>query len=126
MKLADIVRDILGEVHLDQYGRMTAEQIFRGLLRGPGHTKAQSATNQWAGRTTLASGSATVTVSTTVVGSDSIINLGIEGNANVASGTNRVVEVKTLSPGNFLTVGTQDGQAIPRDTTVHWMIWKTS
>tara|TARA_Y100000310_G_C20526594_1_gene736363 strand:+ start:261 stop:782 length:522 start_codon:yes stop_codon:yes gene_type:complete len=46
-------------------------------------TEAQSTVAQFAGRTTLSSGSATVTVSTNVVNSDSIITAFTEGNANV-------------------------------------------
>lgn len=74
-----------------------AELIRRGLLRGPLITMASSSPNQWAGRTTLSSGSATVTVSTFQVNSDSLITLGVEaalpaayttlGRTAIASGT---------------------------------------
>lgn len=49
------------------------ETIFRGFLKGPLTTGVQSRSNAFSGLTTLASGSATVTVSTVSVGSDSII-----------------------------------------------------
>ena len=96
------------------------ELLFRPFLMGALRTRATSASNQWAGRTTLASGSATVVISTTRVASDSIVLYAALGNANVASGTNRVTEVKTISDGGYFTIGTQDGQAIPRDTTIIW------
>ena len=59
------------------------EMLWRGLRKGPFLTKANSASGQWAGSTTLASGSATQVVSTTTVKSDSQIYLGRVGNANV-------------------------------------------
>lgn len=102
------------------------ETFYGPLLKGPMLTPANSAVNQWAGRTTLSSGSATVVVSTTLVNSDSLIMHNAEGNANVGSGTNRVTEVKTISSGGYFTLGTQDGQAIPRDTVLMWQIIKTS
>jgi len=49
------------------------EALARGFLRGPLVTKANSSPNQWAGQTTINSGSATVTVSTFQVNSDSLI-----------------------------------------------------
>lgn len=101
----------------------TSEQLYRGLLRGPLRTQAGSKSNQWAGRTTLNSGSATVTVSTTAVDSNSIVLGFTEGAANLASGTAiRGIEVKSLSPGNFVTFGTADGQAIARATAIMWLI----
>ena len=60
------------------HARTPMETLFRPLMRGPIMTKATSAVNQWAGRTTLASGSASQVVSTSNVNSDSIISLGIE------------------------------------------------
>ena len=98
----------------------------RALQKGPMMFDTTSDANQFAGRTTLSSGSATVVISTTVVNSDSLIFHSREGNANVASGTNRVTEVKTISAGGYFTLGTEDGQAIPRDTTLMWEIRRSS
>jgi hypothetical protein len=105
--------------------RQTASQIFRGMLRAPLTTKITSSANQWAGMSTINSGSATLVVSTTIVDSDSLIFLGRIGNANVGSGINKTIEVKTISPGNYFTLGADDGQAIQRDTLIHWMIVRT-
>ena len=46
-------------------------------------TSVDSGPTQFAGRTTINSGTATVTVSTRAVKSDSLIHLGFEGNANI-------------------------------------------
>ena len=54
------------------------ETFKRALDQGPTATKANSSPNQWAGRTTLSSGSATVTVSTFQVTSDAVIWRGVE------------------------------------------------
>ena len=54
------------------------ELVQRALLRGPMVTKITSGPSQWAGRTTLASGSATVTVSTRTVNSDSLLFTALE------------------------------------------------
>ncbi len=57
------------------HARTPTETLFRPLMRGPIMTKAGSAANQWAGRTTISSGSASQVVSTTQANSDSLISL---------------------------------------------------
>lgn len=105
----------------------TLEQLWRAMFRGVPSIKTQSANNQFAGRTTLNSGSATVTVSTTLVGSDSVILLGAQAPTNQASGVaNRSVEVKSINPTNHFIIGTSDGQAIARNTIVSWVLFKAS
>jgi hypothetical protein len=99
--------------------------LYRQLLRSPLYLPIQSATNQFAGRTVLGSGQATVTVSTTVVDSDSLILLSAEAATNQASGFARAVEVKSISPGNFFAVGWADGVAAARNTTIAWVVFKT-
>lgn len=49
------------------------EALFRGFLKGPLMTPVASKSNQFSGRTLLASGSASQVVSTSTVGSDSLI-----------------------------------------------------
>lgn len=58
--------------------RTPTETLFRPLMKGPIMTKTLSAANQWAGRTTISSGSASQVVSTSNVNSDSLISLGVE------------------------------------------------
>lgn len=72
------------------------ELVQRAFMRGPIVTRINSDVSQWAGRTTLASGSATVTVSTRTVNSDSLVFTALEvalpagystqGRTNIASG----------------------------------------
>lgn len=72
------------------------ELLHRALLRGPLVTRATSDANQWAGRTTLNSGSATATVSTFQVNSDSLLSFSTQaalvagyttmGRTSIASG----------------------------------------
>lgn len=102
------------------------EALFGGWLKGPFRTRATSAANQFAGRTTIASGTATVVISTSIVNSDSLIFLGLEGNANVASGTGKTLEVKTISSGGYFTLGTQDGIGFGGSRILMWEVRRTS
>jgi hypothetical protein len=67
------------------------EILNRALQRGPLMTNINSGPNQWSGRTTLASGSATQVVSTFSINSDSLLNLAIQA----------------AVPTNYITRGTQ-------------------
>lgn len=101
------------------------ELLFAPFMKGPSFIRTNSHGSQFAGRTTLNSGSATVVVSTNNVTSDSLIFFSMEGNANLSSGTAiRPTEVKTISDGNYFTIGTQDGIGIARDTVLMWEIKK--
>lgn len=100
-----------------------AEQVWRGMLRGPLTTKAQSSANQWAGRTTVASGATTATVSTNAVTSDSIILTAFQ--SNVASNVAQVIRVSSLAAGAYF--GLQVSPApVGTDFTITWVIFKTS
>ena len=102
------------------------EVLKRAMLAAPLMTRINShAQGQWAGRTTILSGSATVAISCAQVTSDSLIFFALEGNANVASGFARATEVKTISDGGYFTIGTQDGVGIARDSTIMWEIRAT-
>lgn len=81
-------------------------ELMRNIgLRGPIFTMARSASNQWAGLTTLASGSATQVVSTQSVNSDSLISLSVyssmpaayavRGWASVAAGASTATQSTT-------------------------------
>lgn len=107
-------------------GANVFQRIFNGLLVSPLFTKANSAPDQWAGLTTIASGSATQVVSTAMVNSDSIIMLSCKGTANVGSGVGKIIEVRSLSSGGYFLLSTSDGQAMARDTVVMWQLVKTS
>jgi hypothetical protein len=101
------------------------EQLRRLSLLAPAKVRAQSASNQFAGITVLANATATITVSTTSVKSDSIIRYGVR--ATPAPGSvGLVVHVSTINPKNFFTFATADGQNAPRDLNVMWEIVQTS
>lgn len=100
--------------------------LYNPLLLGQPATNVNSAPNQWAGRTSLSSGSATVIVSTYAVGSDSLIFATLEANTAQNSGFAAAIEVRTIAPGAGFTVGYSDGNARARPATVMWMIWDTS
>ncbi len=106
-------------------GRMTAEQLWRGNLRSPLSTKANSAANQFSGITVLGSGGATVTVSTTAVKSNSIILFGAQAPAAVNSLTGRPIEVKTIVDSSYFVIGTADGVAMARNTNIGWLLFST-
>ena len=75
------------------------EVLAGAKLKGPLFASVQSGTSQWAGRTTLNSGSATVTVSTFAVQSDSLIIIGNEGSGNfdLVAGTMTVASATVLT-----------------------------
>ena len=100
------------------------ELLWRALAKGPLTFIAQTGANQFAGRTTLPSGSATVTVSTTIVDSNSLIDVFLEqtstrqkqigGSTTLASGSSTKVVSNTaiaatslifLQPKTNTTVG---------------------
>jgi len=83
------------------------DQLFSPHVRSLPWTVANSASTQHAGRTVLSSGSATVTVSTTLVDSDSIILLGQQGLA----GSGQAIEVKSISPSSHIVFGTVNNAA---------------
>ena len=103
-----------------------SELIFKGTLRGPLRTRASSASNQWAGRTTLNSGDATVAVSCSVVQSDSLIMYGVEANTRQDSGVGAAIEVMSIIDGSGFAFGTSGGDTLARDTTIMWSLMKTS
>ena len=103
-----------------------AELIFKGTLRGPLRTRASSASNQWAGRTTLNSGDATVAVSCSVVQSDSLIMYGVEANIRQDSGVAAHIEVMSIIDGSGFAFGFAGGETVARDTTIMWWLMNTS
>lgn len=101
------------------------EQLFGPILRGPLASKANSASGQWAGRTTLGSGATTVVISTTAVRSNCIVNYGIQASTIAASGVGKPIQVVSLSHGNYFAFGTADGIGIQQSTTIMWQILRT-
>ena len=96
------------------------------VLRGPFMISVQSGPKQFAGRTTINSGDATVTVSTFAVMSDSLITYGVEGAVNQSSGVATYLEVKSISDQNFFTLGWADGSVAVPKRTLMWQVTNTS
>ena len=104
-----------------------SELLFKPTLRGPMRTRtAPTEPNAWAGRTTLNSGDATVTVSSTLIQSDSIVQIGVEANTRQDSGVGAAIEVMSIQDGVSFAFGTSGGETLARDTTIMWSLMKTS
>jgi len=101
-----------------------SELLYRGTLKGPLLTSTNSAkTDAWAGVTAIASGTATVVISTTAVKSDSLFQIALQSLTDQASGVGRCVEVRTIVDGGYFILGFADGKTQPRDVNAHWMIF---
>ena len=105
-----------------------AETLYKPTLRGPLRTRtAPTETNPWAGRTTLASGSATVTVSTAIVQSDSIIQFATEvGTVGVGANSGANVVVNSIVDAISFAFARATGIAVDWDETVMWQLLRTS
>lgn len=97
----------------------------RELLKGPSMTMANSSQNQWAGRTTLASGQATVTVSTIQVQSDCLIFATPMHVTAQNSGFGGGVCVRSISEGNSFVLGWTDAVGRAFDATIMWEMRRT-
>lgn len=104
------------------------EQLWGGHLRGPLNLAPGSGASLFGGRTTINSGSASVTVSTTNVKSDSIILGTVEvGSVGVLvnSGGGQIV-VNSIVQGTSFAFARADGDAVSWDDTIMWMLMNTS
>ena len=102
------------------------EQLYGPVLRGDMTTKASSATVQWAGKASIASGDATIVVSITNVCSDSLIFISEQLVTDAASGVNlRSLCVKSITDGSYFTIGTTDGEGATRGRTAAWLMLQT-
>ena len=89
------------------------ETLFRPHLRGPLMTQAQSKSNQFAGLTTISSGSATQVVSTNAVNSDSILSLNVRAALPSGYNTQGIVTVASgISTAAASTSAVYSGQSI--------------
>jgi hypothetical protein len=101
------------------------ERLMRPFLGGPMIADPSSKSNQFMGQTTLGSGQATVVVSTTVIGSDSFVQVTGQ-HTTVLSGFAGGLCVRSISPGNFMTLGWNDGLGRAWDSTLMWEVKKGS
>lgn len=103
------------------------EMLFGPLLRGQPGTRTSEETNAWAGRTSLGSGSSSVTVSTTLVKSDSLIFLTeAPGSVTTVAGSHGHVVVNSIVHGISFALARSTATATPWSATVGWMIWRTT
>lgn len=109
----------------------TAEQLFKPNLRGPltSQMSGVGVTEQWCGRTTINSGTVFNTVSTALVGSESLIMItpeisSVDGTI-AQSGSGAFVAVSSIVADTSFAVGAASGIAFLQDITVSWMIIPT-
>ena len=104
-----------------------AELLFKPTLRGPMRTRTSGEQNPWAGRTTLSSGSATITVSTTLIQSNSIVRYGTQANSiGVAANSGGPIVAANVVDGVSFDFARATGVAVPWDETIMWEIVRTS
>lgn len=103
------------------------EVRFRGHARGPDLLRTNSGQkNQFAGFTTLNSGTAFVTISTAMVKSGDIIHTSFQVQTTAASGTGYMVGVSSLVNNVSFALGYLDGQGRSPGGIVSWEIRRTS
>lgn len=99
------------------------ELLFGAQLKAPLTVAVNSAlASQFAGIAFINSGTASVTVSTTVVRSNSMIIPVIQSLTDQASGVGRGVEVRSIVENGYFILGFADGKTQPRDVNVHWIL----
>lgn len=97
--------------------------LWDSLLKSPLKVNGSSAlAYKFSGIVAINSGTATVTVSTTSVQSNSIFQLALQSLTDQSSGVGRSVEVRSIVDGGYFILGFADGKTQPRDVNVHWVL----
>ena len=106
----------------------STEQLFGAHLRGAVQTRTGAEeTHPWANRTTIDSGSTSVTVSTALVNSDSIIRLTTEvGSIDTAIQSAGHIVVNSIVSGVSFALAWALGTSVAFDNTVMWELVKTT
>lgn len=104
------------------------ERLARAFFAGAGmvSTATSGLATQFAGYTALASGTATVTVSTAQVNSDSLIQVTFSVATTCGSGIGYLIGVSSVVAGVSFAMGYIDGQGRAPGGTLMWEIRKTS
>lgn len=107
------------------------EAVFRAVFRGPmwfsGLAANSGSGKQWAGYTALNSGTASVTISTAVVNSDSMININFKAAGTLAaSGFPTALVANSIVSGVSFAIAQADGAGRAPSGTVMWDIRRTS
>lgn len=99
----------------------TTLNLHKPLLRGPMTMKVSSGSaGQFAGRVAVGSGDTSATVSTNIVGAESIILHTYQSAFPDNSAQN--IFVNTISPGNFFTF-TISPALVETDFDIHWVLF---
>ena len=103
------------------------ELLRRPFLKGPMALETTAGENQFAGRTSLASGTAFATISTAIVNSDSLIQATFQVNTTTASGVAfAAMGVNSIVSGVSFTFGSVDGVGRAPGGVIMWEIRRTS
>lgn len=104
------------------------ELLRRASLRGPLSVLTTAGANQFAGRTALASGTASVTVSTAIVNSDSLIfsTFAVSSTSVASGGVPVSIVVNSIVSGVSFAFANQDGIGRAPGGTILWEIRRTS
>ena len=109
----------------------SVEQLFGPTLHAPlltRTTEGDAATAQWAGFTTLNSGSTFVTVSTPMIQSGALVFTGLKalGSLAAAHGSGGMVVVDSIVEDISFALARATGTAVPWNDVVMWMIVRTT
>ena len=101
------------------------ENFFRGTVRGPLSFLTTAGAKQFAGLTDLASGTASVTVSTALVTSGMLINHSFSVQTLCGSGIGYATGVSSIVDGVSFALGYLDGQGRAPGGTFMWELRRT-
>lgn len=101
------------------------ENFFRGTIRGPLSFLTTAGAKQFAGATDLASGTASVTVSTALVTSGMLINHSFSVRTLCGSGIGYATAVSSIVDGVSFALGYIDGQGRAPGGTFMWELRRT-
>ena len=101
------------------------ENLFRGAIRGPLSFLTAAGPKQFAGLTDLASGTASVTVSTALVTSGMLINHSFSVRTLCGSGIGYATAVSSIVDGVSFALGYVDGQGRAPGGTFMWELRRT-
>lgn len=104
-------------------GKTPLDILNRPMMKHPPMLPQLTGPTQWNGRTTLSSGSVSVTVSNAMINSDQLVGLTLEiGSAGVGANSGGGIAVNSVVHGTSMALTRPTGVAVPWDDTVHWEI----
>ena len=104
-------------------GKSPLDILHRPMFKHPPMLPQLSGPTQWNGRTTINSGSASVTVSNAMVASDQLVGLTLEiGSAGAGANSGGGIGVNSVVHGVSMALARPTGTAVPWDDVVMWEI----